>query len=202
MSVRKQIKIIENKLKDLLFKNFTSEKEVTEDFIKKVSVVIKEEILKNENELIKTIFTTNEEIDIFINEIIEETKKNLGLFDLKKELKLPLENIVVGQLVRWKADRCFKTWDCPGIITKVDLEKETFDVKTFDTFKETKDISFYVLDEKSEFSLCNKPIVINYLVIQNAEFLKKKADLELELYIVNTEIAERSSYVLTLRDEE
>lgn len=201
MSVREKLTTAENKLRELVFKRFISEKEITEEFIKDISSTLKEEIIKDESEIFKVIFSNAKHIDDFIKELIKDTREELCLIKLREDLKLPLDKIIVGQFVRWKANRHFKSWDCPGVITKVDLEKETFDVRTFDTFEETIDISFYITEDKSEFSLCDKAVVINYLLVQNSELLKKKADLELEIHNIEYKINERNSYILTLKDK-
>ena len=201
MSVREKLATAENKLRELVFKRFILEKEITEEFIKDISSTLKEEIIKDESGIFKVIFSNDKHVDDFVNELIEDTKKELGLTNLQKNLKLPLDRIVVGQFVSWKAIRHFKSWECPCVITKVDLEKETFDIRTFDTFKETTDISFYVTEDKSEFSLCDKDVIINYLLVQNSELLKKKVDLELEIHNIEYKINERNSYILTLKDK-
>lgn len=44
----------------------------------------------------------------------------------------------VGLLIWWTADRHFKAWDCPAIVTKV--TKKYFKVKSLDDFKETDNL--------------------------------------------------------------
>lgn len=44
----------------------------------------------------------------------------------------------VGLLIWWTADRTFKQWDCPAIVTKV--TRKFFKVRSLDDFKETKNL--------------------------------------------------------------
>lgn len=52
---------------------------------------------------------------------------------MSQDLKLPLDKFVIGQYVWWHADRVFGSgWSVPGVIVAVDLDNNTFTVKTFD----------------------------------------------------------------------
>jgi hypothetical protein len=44
----------------------------------------------------------------------------------------------VGVLIWWTANRTFKKWDCPAIVTKV--SRKYFKVKSLDDFKETENL--------------------------------------------------------------
>lgn len=44
----------------------------------------------------------------------------------------------VGLLIWWTADRTFKEWDCPAIVTKV--TRKFFKVRSLDDFKETDNL--------------------------------------------------------------
>lgn len=74
MYIREELKKLESNLKGLLFKNFSENEEVSEEFIKEVYVTIKQQILKDESGIFKLVFSTEKDVDNFINEIIEETK--------------------------------------------------------------------------------------------------------------------------------
>lgn len=116
-------------------------------------------------------------------------------------IKLPLDKIEIGQFIRWKADRLAKCWDCPGIITGVDFGNKTFKVRTFDTFIETENITFYVHEEASEFSLIDKSIAIQY--IKNSILTKKQDINDLECLIENikSEIAKADTYLKEILGE-
>lgn len=43
-------------------------------------------------------------------------------------------DLKVGTLIWWVAERYISAWDCPGVITEVNLETRKFSVQTFDTF--------------------------------------------------------------------
>ncbi len=48
---------------------------------------------------------------------------------------LDKKDLQVGALVWWTADRIFKSWSCPAIVTQV--KKKSFKVRSLDDFKES-----------------------------------------------------------------
>lgn len=58
---------------------------------------------------------------------------------MKNEVKP--EDLQVGLLVWWKADRYMKSWSVPGIVTYVNHEENKYKVYTFDDMKETSELS-------------------------------------------------------------
>lgn len=101
-------------------------------------------------------------------------------------LKLPIESIKVGTLVWWKAERYMSGWDCPGIITNVNLEEKTFRIKTFDTMSESEDISFYNDEPESELTVCEETNIATYL--NNKKLILEKTILEKEFEIIQLKI--------------
>lgn len=92
-----------------------------------------------------------------------------------KELK-------VGLLVWWAND----SWSCPGVITKVDLENNTFRVKTFDTMEETADlrISRPAGCDKSrleEMEITTEEKILAYLSEKELSFKKYMLEIEQKL---------------------
>lgn len=202
MSVREEIIKLETSLKDLVFKSFTENEEVTEEFIKEVFDAIKQQILKDESGIYKIIFTNEKDIDNFINEIIEETKKELVMLRLRKDTKLPLDKIVVGQFLKWSCTKDFVFHDCPCVITSVDLQQKIFSVKTFDDFQEIDLLSLSRITRDSEFTIMPKTHVINYLNSKYHSKNKEKENLEKLLIQTITDMASINMELEKLKKDE
>lgn len=111
----------------------------------------------------------------------------------KRTTKLPLDKFVVGQFVRWQAERFMSDWDCCGVITEVNMEDETFKVRTFDTLKETNSLSFYTRDQATEFTLCDKSDVVNYIKQINVEIKRNLSESELKISSLRTDLSLRET---------
>ncbi len=116
----------------------------------------------------------------------------------KSNTKLPLDKFVVGQFIRWRAERYMGGWDCFGVITEVNTEDETFKVRTFDTFRVTDNLSFYTDEKVSEFTLCDKQDVIDYIKYTNVGFRTTVYELELKLCSLKAELDSRETFLKEL----
>lgn len=111
----------------------------------------------------------------------------------KRTTKLPLDKFVVGQFVRWRAERFMSDWDCFGVITEVNTKDETFKFRTFDTLKETDSLSFYTGGQTSEFTLCVKRDVVNYIKQINVEIKRNLSESELKISSLRTDLSLRET---------
>jgi hypothetical protein len=50
------------------------------------------------------------------------------------------QDLKVGLLVWWSRDGHFSDWSCPCVVSKVDMQNNTFRVISFDDFKECDDL--------------------------------------------------------------
>lgn len=107
---------------------------------------------------------------------------------MAQDLKLPLDKFVVGQYIWWSADRYFSGWSVPGIITEVNLECESFTVRTFDDFKETCLKITCADDERSEFSISSREAAEQFLREKISELRKQLIDLEDKQFKINKSI--------------
>ena len=108
---------------------------------------------------------------------------------MAQDLKLPLDKFVIGQYIWWNASRHFGTgWSVPGIITEVNLECESFTVRTFDDFKETCLKITCADDERSEFSISSKEAAEQFLREKISDLRKQLIDLEDKQFKINKSI--------------
>jgi len=97
--------------------------------------------------------------------------------------KLTAKKLKVGLLIWWVGERSLNKWNCPGIVTKLNGNKNVFRVRTFDDFKETADLLIVqpLEGKKSsleEMRLANPSEVVRYLTWRMSEAAKDIADLE------------------------
>jgi len=107
-----------------------------------------------------------------------------------QDLKLPLEKFVVGQYIWWNASRYFGTgWNVPGVIVAVDLDNNTFTVKTFDDMEETT-LSIYTSNGKSEFRISRIEEVKAFLYTKISKFKMDLIELDNKKELINKSITE------------
>lgn len=105
-----------------------------------------------------------------------------------QDLKLPLEKFVVGQYIWWNANRYFGTgWSVPGVIVAVDLDSNTFTVKTFDDMEETT-LSIYTSNGKSEFRISRIEEVKAFLCTKISKFKMDLIELDDKKYQVTADL--------------
>lgn len=107
-----------------------------------------------------------------------------------QDLKLPLDKFVIGQYVWWNASRYFGAgWSVPGVIVAVDLDNNTFTVKTFDDMEETT-LSIYTSDGKSEFRISRIEEVKAFLRTKISKFKMDLIELDTKKDLINKSITE------------
>jgi len=105
-----------------------------------------------------------------------------------RKLKIPMEYLKVGQFVRWSAERLMSSWDCPCIITNVNIDEGVFSLQSFDDFKITVDISIYTTERISEFTIIDKYAVVTYLKNSISKERIKIQELEMKINTCNSNI--------------
>lgn len=103
-------------------------------------------------------------------------------------LKIPMEYLKVGQFVRWSAERFMSSWDCPCIITNVNVDEGVFSLQSFDDFKITLDISIYTTERVSEFTIIDKYAAITFLKDSISRERIKIQELEMKINTCNSNI--------------
>lgn len=116
------------------------------------------------------------------------------------------DELKVGLLIWWTSDRTHSSWSCPGVITKLDKEKNKYRVKTFDTFEETDDLLIERPaggDPSSlhEMSLTTPKKVFEYLIEQERSFAERTTKLQAELDKAKQKSEDYSKYAQALRKE-
>lgn len=107
---------------------------------------------------------------------------------MSQDLKLPLDKFVIGQYVWWNASRHFGAgWSVPGVIVAVDLDNNTFTVKTFDDMEETT-LSIYTSDGKSEFRISCIEEVKAFLYTKISKFKRSLIDLDDKKYQTTSDL--------------
>ena len=107
---------------------------------------------------------------------------------MSQDLKLPLDKFVIGQYVWWNASRHFGAgWSVPGVIVAVDLDNNTFTVKTFDDMEETT-LSIYTNDGKSEFRSSNIEEVKAFLYTKISKFKMDLIELDNKKELINIDL--------------
>lgn len=109
---------------------------------------------------------------------------------MAQDLKLPLDKFVIGQYIWWNASRYFGAgWSVPGVIVAVDLDNNTFTVKTFDDMEETT-LSIYTSDGKSEFRISCIEEVKAFLCTKISKFKMDLIELDNKKELINKSITE------------
>lgn len=105
-----------------------------------------------------------------------------------RTLKIPMEYLKVGQFVRWSAERFMSSWDCPCIITNVNVDEGVFSLQSFDDFKITLGISIYTTERVSEFTIIDKYAAITFLKNSIPRERIKIQELEMKINTCNSNI--------------
>jgi hypothetical protein len=102
-------------------------------------------------------------------------KGNYGMLDVK--------DLKVGLTVWWHKNENYRTWSCPGIVTRI--EKNFFAVKLLDDFKE----SFGYLDgpSREEMHVCTPKELQSYIEKRRGEFQRRTTDLQRQLAVATEE---------------
>lgn len=107
---------------------------------------------------------------------------------MSQNLKLPLDKFVIGQYVWWSASRHFGAeWSVPGVIVAVDIDNNTFTLKTFDDTEEAT-LSIYTTGEKSEFRSSNIEEVKRFLYAKISKFKMDLTELDDKKYQVTADL--------------